>query len=315
MPEARFPHTAGVIDIGSNTIKMLTAFNKDGQVEVLDEHTCETRISQGISKNQPTLREDRMNIAVEAIVELHERMRPHQPECIRIVATSAVRDASNRAVFIDKVRQATQLEVEVIAGKEEARLIAKGIATDRNLQEVDDFMVMDMGGGSVEIIRISHGEVQFAESLPLGCVRVMENCITDPSLPLSDSEALNIGKAVNRAIEGHALKPDNPGIILGVGTGGTFTTARAMLAHHRGNDLYHTDPYISLGEMKDVFAKSAGMTLEERYAMPKLPKNRADVFPCALLTLISLAEHAGIQRFYHSFRNLRFGVMAEVLGI
>jgi len=309
------PTTAGVIDIGSNSIKMLAARKTGSELEILEEFTSETRISHGISQDNPCLREDRMQAALEAIKDLHQRILKYQPQQLRIGATSAVRDAKNGQVFFDKVRSATGTDMEIIAGEEEARLISRGIATDDNLHDQDDLMIMDMGGGSVEVIHLQDKHILMADSLPLGCVRVMEHCVPHPELPLSFDDIQKIRDWVNLALKNLDLKTTPGKSPLGVGTGGTFTTARSILAHHRGSDLYHTSPYIDVEEMISVFEKSASMTLEERYSIPNLPKNRADVFPTAMLTLIIMAERAGVRRFFHSFRNLRFGIMAEMLDL
>jgi exopolyphosphatase/guanosine-5'-triphosphate,3'-diphosphate pyrophosphatase len=99
-----------------------------------------------------------------------------------------------------------------------------------------------------------------------------------------------------------------------VGTGGTLTTVRQMVAVNRDMAIEDTSPMIGVTLLHEVLARIAPLGLDARKMIPGLPPERADVFPAALVTLLALAELGGIQAFHHSFRNLRWGVAAELLG-
>lgn len=304
---------AGAIDIGSNTIKMLVLRKQGHALQVLAEQTLETRIGTGIGKAKPVLREQNMRRAAQAVEILFQKMASYNPGHIHIVATSAVREAHNRDEFIGLIREMTGITMEVISGEREADLIAKGSLTDPNLKEQKEIVIFDMGGGSVECIHILKGRVRMAESLPLGGVRIMESLLTDANSPLPDAEADLVRKEVLRRVTALPFAPGNKEAVLGVGTGGTFTSARAILGGRMGRELEESSPYMSLEGMQSVFQEVRRYHLEQRLYIPNLPSNRADVFPVSLLILITLGQWAGVRKFFHTFHNLRFGLAAELL--
>ena len=304
---------AGAIDIGSNTIKMLVLQKKGHSLQMLAEQTCETRIGTGIGNAKPVLRKHNMHRAAEAVNVLFQKMVPFNPGHIHIVATSAVREARNRDEFIGLIRDITGITLEVISGDREAELIAKGILTDPHLKGEKEIVIFDLGGGSVECIHIVEGRVRMAGSLPLGGVRIMESLLSDPSSPLSDSEADLVRKEVLQRVRVLPFALDNEEAVLGVGTGGTFTTARAILGGRMGRKLEESSPYMTLEGLQSVFQEVRQFHLDQRLRIPNLPLNRADVFPVSLLILITLGQWAGVNRFFHTFHNLRFGLAAELL--
>ena len=164
---------AAALDIGSNTLKMLVVEKTTEGLRALCERTSETRISKGISQDNPALTEASMDIGVKVIGELYREMQAFKPDYSRLVATSAVRDASNRKVFEERVFAETGQRIDVISGEEEAHLIGRGVLTDPKLNNQKELMIFDMGGGSVECIFIKDRTIQFAESLPLGGVRLL----------------------------------------------------------------------------------------------------------------------------------------------
>ncbi len=105
--------------------------------------------------------------------------------------------------------------------------------------------------------------------------------------------------------------PSGSGVI---GTGGTLTTVRNMSAESRGVPIETTSPMVGVNFLHELLAKVSAMDAAARGSNPGLTPERADVFPAAHVTLIALAELGAVQAFHHSFRNLRWGVAAEMLG-
>jgi len=305
---------AAALDIGSNTIKMLVVENTPEGLKALGERTSETRISEGISKDHPELTEASMQKGVQVIGELYREMQSLQPDYSRIVATSAVRDASNREEFKRRVFEETGQEIDVIAGEEEARLIGKGVLTDPNLKHQKEIMIFDMGGGSVECIYIKDREIKMAESLPLGGVRLLEHHVQNPSLPLKEEEKMAVVETVHQQVSKLPLKLENPDEAIVVGAGGTWVTSRAIIAHRAGKTLEESSPHLSMSDLVSVFEEASSYDLQQRLQIPKLPPNRADVFPVTLLALIQLGKWVGVSHFYHCFRSLRYGVADELLN-
>ena len=305
---------AAALDIGSNTLKMLVVEKTPDGLKTIAQRTSETRISKGISKANPTLTEESMVQAVKVIGELYREMQQHNPAHTRIVATSAVRDASNRSEFQSRVHEETGHPIDVISGEEEARLIGRGVLTDPALGKQKEIMIFDMGGGSVECIYLKNREIQVARSLPLGGVRLLEKHVKDDSLPLRKSEKQRVIDSVHQQVTSLNIELEDAANALVVGAGGTYVACRAILAHRKGKLLETSSPYLTVGDLQSIFDEASSYNLEQRLRMPKLPPNRADVFPVTLLALITLGRWTGVTQFYHCYHSLRYGVVDLLLA-
>jgi exopolyphosphatase/guanosine-5'-triphosphate,3'-diphosphate pyrophosphatase len=303
-----------VVDIGSNSIKLLVASREPGKglVEV-GSRALEVRISKGIGSGHPRLSDDGMDRGIAAVRELVSAARGLGAGEIVAVATSAVRDASNGAEFRDRTRAATGLEIRILSGLEEANLIGLGLTTDPALDGMLDFHVFDLGGGSLECLAFRNRTVAEAVSLPLGCARLTEKFVPDPSAPFAHASSLRISRHVRQVLRRSGFPlPVPPGFGV-VGTGGTLTTVRAMAAAKRALALGDSDPLIGVALLRDMLAEVGPKDLASRSRIAGLAPERADIFPAALETLLVLADMGGITAFRHSLRNLRWGLAAECL--
>jgi exopolyphosphatase/guanosine-5'-triphosphate,3'-diphosphate pyrophosphatase len=307
--------SAAVIDIGSNSIKILVAARTPSRgVTSLAARTLDARISAGISRARPALAEDGMQRGLAAIQELLAFAAPFKPEHVVLVATSAVRDASNGGEFRARVRTATGQDVRILSGDEEANLIGRGLTCDPALQALRDFYVFDLGGGSLECLAFHDRRIAHAASLQLGCVRLTERLVRDSGMPLPSADRAEIRRHVLDAL-GHSSFPFSLSADAAVvGTGGTLTTARAILAAQAGRSLDATDTLVTVAQLQQIFADLAAMPLAERRQVAGLPAARADVFPTALATLVALAEFGKFSGYRNSLYNLRWGLAAEVLA-
>jgi exopolyphosphatase / guanosine-5'-triphosphate,3'-diphosphate pyrophosphatase len=301
-----------VIDVGSNSIKLLVAeAQPDASLLEIGSATLDVRISSGIGAVEPRLSAEGIELGAAAVAQLATEARTLGAECLVAVATSAVRDASNGAAFRDRLRADAGLDLRILTGLEEATLIGKGLTTDPDLGRLRDFNVFDLGGGSLECLFFRNRAVESAVSLPLGCVRMTEKFVADPSLSLGAASARTIGDHVAEALlsSGFPFPVRAKGTV--VGTGGTLTTVRAMVAAKQNVALLRTDPRIGVPLLRELLAEIAPLDLAARRTLPGLPPTRADVFPAALLTLLALAETGRFEAFHHSFRNLRWGAAVE----
>jgi exopolyphosphatase / guanosine-5'-triphosphate,3'-diphosphate pyrophosphatase len=305
---------AAVIDLGSNSIKLLVADRgSDGRLVEVLSHTLEARISRGIGSDNPRLSAEGIERGIESVATLVEDAKSAGASKVFAVATSAVRDASNGGEFQDELRKRTGLELRILSGTEEANLIARGLTTDPALVGLRNFHSYDLGGGSLECLSFVGRGVERAISLALGCVRLTERFVKAPEEPLASDVAYEIGRHVKETLLQSGFKLPVPAGYGVVGTGGTLTTVRAMVAANRGVSLAETNPVIGVTLLHELLAKVAPMDLAARKRVAGLSPERADVFPTALLTLLALAELGGILAFHHSLRNLRWGVAADIL--
>jgi exopolyphosphatase/guanosine-5'-triphosphate,3'-diphosphate pyrophosphatase len=303
--------SVAVIDIGSNSIKVLVA-QRDaaGRLRALKSKTLDARISAGISQDQPLLSEEGMARGVAAIQELLADSAALSPAKTILVATSAVRDAGNGADFRARVRAVTGHEIRILSGDEEANLIGRGLTSDPALADLRDFYVFDLGGGSLECLAFRDRKITQALSLRLGCVRLTERFITDPAAPLVQAQANALAVHVRDELKrsGFRFALAAPAAVF---TGGTMSSVRAIKGARHGLTLEETPAIIGVDTMNALLDELAPLDLAARRQLPGLPPGRADVFPAALVTMLTVADYAHIDRFHHSLHNLRWGIADE----
>jgi exopolyphosphatase/guanosine-5'-triphosphate,3'-diphosphate pyrophosphatase len=309
--------TVAILDIGSNSIKILIA-RRDattGQLTAEKYKTLDARISAGISHATPRLSEDGMTRGLAAIQELLADAAPFAPIKTILVATSAVRDAANGSDFRQRVRTATGHTIRILTGDEEANLIGRGLTCDPALAHLRDFYVFDLGGGSLECLAFRDRQITQAVSLQLGCVRLTERFIADPTQPLSSENLSRIAAHTRDVFAQHNFRFDLPPTAAAIGTGGTVTTARTILGQRSGKELADTDSFVSTAQLRELLDFTRQQPLATRRQIPGLPPGRADVFPTALVTLLALTDLGHLPGLHNSLYNLRWGLAADSLSI
>lgn len=305
--------SVAVIDIGSNSIKVLVAARApDGGLEIRLHKSLDARISAGISAAEPRLSEEGMARGIAAVQELLALAAPHAPARTLLVATSAVRDAANGAEFRARILAATGHDIRILTGREEANGIGRGLTADPALADLSDFYVFDLGGGSLECLEFRDRQIQQELSLQLGCVRLTEKFVRDPSAPFADDSRTLIAAHVAATLRASSFRFG--ATHYAVGTGGTVATVRAILGARSGKKAEETAPLVTTTELAALLDFLAPMALEERRRIPGLPSARADVFPTAIATILAVADAGGFTQFRHSFYNLRYGLAAELLA-
>jgi exopolyphosphatase/guanosine-5'-triphosphate,3'-diphosphate pyrophosphatase len=307
--------TVAVIDVGSNSIKMLVAAGSPGlPPRALASNTLEARIGAGISAERPSLGEAAIERGLKAVSRLASEARAHGPVRIAVVATSAVRDASNGADFGRRLEQATGLPLRILSGDEEADLIGRGLICDPALSGIRNFEQFDLGGGSLEALAFVDRRRIRAVSLQLGCVRLTERFVSDSSSPVAPEALRAIGLHVEEAFRTAGFDPILAPGAVAIGTGGSLTTARAMLGAQEGRSLEQTPPTLPVSALEGLLKQTASLGIGERRQLPGMTAERADVLPAALATLLAVARLARADSFHHSLFNLRWGVAAELIG-
>lgn len=168
----------GALDIGSNTVRLLVARPSEGGLEILLDLGTFASLGQGVDRTG-LLQEENQSRALDAITRFVEQARELGADPIVAVATSAIRDAGNGPQFIERVRQIAGIEAQIISGDREAELTAIGATMGRTLDA--ETVVVDLGGGSGEVIAMQGTTLQWGKALPIGSRRLTERFIeTDP---------------------------------------------------------------------------------------------------------------------------------------
>jgi exopolyphosphatase/guanosine-5'-triphosphate,3'-diphosphate pyrophosphatase len=281
-----------VIDIGTNTVKLLVADVRRDQVVPVASKDRTTRLGEGVNvhgKLQPTA----IARTIEAISEFHAEAMALGATDVIALTTSASRDAANRSEFFDGVRQASGLVVELISGDREAELIFRGVSSDSQWSG-RPILVMDVGGGSAEFIQGGDGKMEIFKSLPLGALRLTEKFGEGRFAELRDY----LRPALRQALARYDLHGRRM-----IGTGGTITT----LVRMEGGTVDHTE--ISRGKLLELVQRLEAMPLAQRKKMPGLPPERADIIVAGGAVFLVAMEVLGANKLTVSVRNLRYGAL------
>lgn len=305
-----------VLDVGTNSVKLLVADIAPPTVRPVLERSIQTRLGRGLAA---TGRLDPAAVAetVRVIARLHAEARQLGAQGVRVVATSAAREASNTGDLVAAVRTATGLAVEVLSGEQEARWGFAGVTTDPALRD-HSILLLDVGGGSTELALGRAGDLRYHASYPLGAVRWLERL--HPSDPPLRSELERGRRELAETVKGlvvPALQPHlaggGPRAVQFVGTGGTASVLAAMALELEEFDRAAIDGRVL--RATDVTARLEqlwSLPLARRRVLPGLPPERADVMLTGTLIYEGLMAVLGFESLRITTRGLRYAALCDV---
>jgi exopolyphosphatase/guanosine-5'-triphosphate,3'-diphosphate pyrophosphatase len=300
------------VDCGTNSIRLLIAEGKPGGgLTDLERRTQIVRLGQGVDATGE-FHPDALARTFAVVEEYAELIRAAGvgPDRIHFVATSAARDAKNRSEFFDGVQQRLGVQPEVITGDAEARLSFSG-ALSRIRPEVEPVLVIDIGGGSTElIVGTAAGEMRSAISLDIGSVRITERFLrTSP--PTEDGLAK--AKAyVDEALEGSGV--DFASIGAWVGVAGTVTTlAGVYLALETYDRERVHGARLPRGAVADLLHRLSTLTVAEIRDLPSMDPGRADVITGGALISAAVERRIGVSDLIVSESDILDGIALELL--
>ncbi len=299
------------IDVGTNSIRLVVAeVNGDGSYRVLDEERGMVRLGRGLDQTG-RLSDRSMTDALQVLGRMKAIADGFRVGELRAIATSAVREAANGAVFCREALRRHRVQIDVIAPQEEARLAFASAARHFNL-EPRTAAVIDIGGGSAEVILAAGGVIEQIHSLPLGAVRLTErHCLSDPLKPrhwraLRDE----IEGVVRDAIGKPPFRPD-----VMIGSGGTFTNLAEMVQQQReGRSSSPHGAMITAGEVDHLLDRLRETPLELRRRMPGLNPGRADIIVAGAAVVGHLAGRLGSHQILINERGIRDGLLQSMVA-
>ena len=292
------------IDCGTNSIRLLIADIEGTNFREIYRTMEIVRLGQGVDQNK-AFHPDAITRTLAAVDLFAQEIAKRGVEQIRFCATSATRDASNRELFINGVKERLGIEPEVISGDEEARLSFIG-ATKEFAPSDAPFLVVDIGGGSTEFV-YGHSEVEFAKSVNIGCVRMTErNIHSDP--PAAD-EIENARRDIQEAIAiAAAIVPITKAKTL-IAVAGTATSIAASALELKEYDRHAIHlARISAEQTHHVALTFAAMNAEQRSHVGFLHPGRADVFAAGSLVLSEVMKATGAKEFVASEADILDGI-------
>ena len=298
------------IDCGTNSIRLLIADISGGKFKEVLRDMEIVRLGQGVDENK-SFHPDAINRTLAAVEKFKNQLAGKGVEKIRFCATSATRDAANRDLFIDGVRQILGVEVEVIPGEEEARLSFNG-ATKELLQSDAPFLVVDIGGGSTEFV-YGNKEVEFAKSVDIGCVRMSERHLKSQPVEMSQvaQAIIDIDKAIAQAA---AVVPISTAKTI-VAVAGTATTIAAAALELETYDRYTIHlSRIPAEKVHKVSAAFQAMTKSEISNLGFMHPGRVDVITAGSLVLSRVMAATGATEFVASESDILDGMAWSLIN-
>jgi exopolyphosphatase/guanosine-5'-triphosphate,3'-diphosphate pyrophosphatase len=308
-----------VVDIGTNSVKLLVG-NVHGQtVTPVFESSHQTRLGHGFYDTH-ILQAEAIRQTALAAADFARRAHELNATTIRVIATSAVRDAENGRELVEAIREACGLQLRVITGEEEAIHAYRGVLTDPKFAD-KPLLLLDMGGGSTEFVLGCAGVISFRHSFAIGTLRLMDHLqISDPPKP----EELQACQGSVRGFLREQVRPLlRPAIDASrhqwgtqalqlTGTGGTASILARIEAGLPGYDREAMEAVaITRERMREHTQHLWSLPIQERRGIKGLPANRADVILTGAATYTGIMEEFGFETLRVSTRGLRFSILLD----
>ncbi len=295
------------IDVGSNSVHMVVAdLGRDGHLEVVD------RVKEMVRLGRRTfttgrLSEESMELAVRALKNFERLAHVRRVERMRAVATSAVREARNRAQFIRRLRRETGIRVEVISGAEEARLIFEAARHALGL-EGGPYLLIDIGGGSVELVLVKDARPLWMRSTKLGAARLTEQFFA--SDPPTAAERRKLEKHLDAEIGPLMRDARRANVVRAIGTSGTINTLVAMARAARGEELGRLHAATaSAAEIAKLSRELLEANAAMRVDLPGMDAKRADQIAASGMLVDFVLRRSGAPELAACTWALREGVL------
>jgi len=325
--------TFAAIDIGSNSCRIAIASVQNHALHTLHEDREVVRLGESVFETG-MISPDAMANTIRALKRFQKAVQAHVVDRVRVVATSAMRDARNAAAFIAWVKSSTGWDVDVISGLEEGRLIHLGVVTHEPGARGRCLMI-DLGGGSCEVTLSEDGRIREIVSLPLGAVRLQQEFLRND--PPTREDLHRLQSFIDREIARAQRKLGEPKVALVVATSGTaaaLTEAVGAPQFVPGAKAVAKKSVVKKSALKKVLkkpaklqplsatalqirtvaSKLAKMTNAERIAVPGIGPKRGDIIVGGAIVFATLMERLNLAAIRYSTLGLRDGILAQMLA-
>jgi exopolyphosphatase/guanosine-5'-triphosphate,3'-diphosphate pyrophosphatase len=300
----------GALDLGTNSIRLLIAEVKNGRTLTRKRLTRITRLGKGVDEHK-SISEPAMKRTARALSSYKESMVEYGVECYRAVATSAVRDAANRDWFVQKIYESTGVRVDVISGQEEAHLSFLGATSEMGERLKEGILVVDVGGGSTELILGDEGGIRLSASKDVGCVRMSERFLK--SDPPTEEEIARMMEHITITLQDVAQRAKAIGFNLMMGTAGTITNLSAVNMGLRKYDPEEIHlSRLTREEIQKIFYHLGSLNVAQRKKVVGLEKKRADVMVGGTGVVLAIMEMLEMDELVVSEKDILDGIVLEL---
>jgi exopolyphosphatase/guanosine-5'-triphosphate,3'-diphosphate pyrophosphatase len=295
------------IDVGSNAMRLIIgAVGTDRKLEVVSNLREPVRLGKDVFTSGQ-ISEETMANAVEAFKRFRQAIDAHGVQLTRAIATSAAREALNRDIFLDRIQQASGIELSVIDAEEEARLIHVGVEDRINLKN-KLAMLVDIGGGSTEITLVSEGKILSTQSHRMGAVRLLQ--VLEEKKHGEKKFNQLVREYVDASQKRLRKEIGDEKIDLCVGTGGNIESLGDLRREVLGKEK---DTVLGEDELDALIRRLLNMTFEERVAQFRLRPDRADVIVPASIVLHRIMKQARVDEVQIPHVGLKDGLLLDMV--
>jgi exopolyphosphatase/guanosine-5'-triphosphate,3'-diphosphate pyrophosphatase len=304
-PDASPPDVLAAVDLGSNSFHMVVARYSHGQLTIVDRLRESVRLAAGLDE-QGRLNRESTTRALECLERFGQRLRDVKAGRVRVVGTNTLRKAKRKGAFLDRAREAIGHPIEIISGVEEARLIYHGVARTTPA-EGGHRLVVDIGGGSTELIIGEGLAARRLESLYIGCLSMMEAHFADGEI--TEKRMKRARTAAQLEFEPVMARFRRSEWDAAFGSSGTMRSVSDVLTEHGAPNGVITREGVDwmLGE-----CLRAGRV--DRLKMPALTSDRQEILPGGLAIMVEAFEMLGIETLRVADGALREGLLYDLLG-
>jgi exopolyphosphatase/guanosine-5'-triphosphate,3'-diphosphate pyrophosphatase len=288
-----------VIDIGSNAIRMVIAQKSARQIQVLKKYRFPIRLGADVFENGK-ISQKNLKEAIKTFCEFKELTSEYGIKKIKAVGTSALREAKNQKEFVEEIAKNSLIQIQIIDGVEEARLIHLAVKNQVDLSQ-HRVLLIDIGGGSVELTSSANSLMQGTQSFPFGTVRILERL---KKRKLTEAQLAVIVNEFSEPL-GHFLKTQQQAEFA-VGTGGNLETLgkiKPLLLQKNSRT------FLTLDELTELIDKIKRLTPKERVEKWNLRPDRADVILPAAMVVQSILAHAKLEKILIPYVGLKDGLL------
>ena len=284
------------VDLGTNSTRLLVADVDGDRLEELTRRLTITRLGEGVDRRRRLLPLPIARVR-NCLSEYRQELEALGAERTLCIATSSVRDAENGEAFLGEIEWSYGFTTRLLSGAEEAAMMIRGVTASR--PPLDDVLVVDIGGGSTELVVAAAGEVASATSLDIGCVRITERFLgSDPPSRPELAGASGYVRSLLPPLEAASA----------IGVAGTVTTLATIDLGDAEYDPERTHGHrISLASIEEQLERLAAMTTEQRLAIPGLEPGRASVIVAGVIVLREVLTAYGLAEIEVSERDVLDG--------
>ena len=297
--------TFAAVDIGSNSVRLKIARLTGRRLKPLHEDREVTRLGESVFRTG-FLSPEAMADTIEVLRRFHRSAQKLGADTVRVVATSALRDARNSRAFLEWVRSATGWKVEIISGLEEARLIHLGLVSSSRIGS-SPILMIDLGGGSCELTISNDGHIRETVSLPLGAVRLTNEFLHHD--PPRKGELERLRGFVAREVGRIAARVSKARINTVIATSGTAASLAAVCKNLSKNPGVNS---VTRSQMRRIAKVITRSTIEQRRKMPGIGPKRAEIIAAGAMVYAEILDRCQLRGFRYSPLGLRDGLLAQM---